>query len=174
MLKLRYTDDEIARSVQNLASQIDHAYKDITQEDPLVVIGVLRGALYFLADLTRLIKKPILLDTLTASSYGLSLESSGTVSIIHPPRISLTHRRILLVDEILDSGHTLMQITKYLYSEGALDVKTAILIEKKRPREMDFQPDFCGFTSADGFLVGYGMDLRQQLRHLPCIYEYTE
>ena len=135
----------------------------------LVVVGLLRGSFVFIADLVRELDLPVEVDFLEASSYGDSMESSREVRILKDLRAAIEGRDVLLVEDIVDTGHTLSQVTKYLISRKPARLRTIALLDKPSRREVDFKADWIGFSIPDEFVVGYGIDFAQRNRNLPFI-----
>lgn len=142
--------------------------KDFADKN-LLVVGILKGSLYFMADLTRNIDLPLKLDFLAVSSYGSSTRSSGSVKIIKDIDIDLAGYDVLLVEDILDSGRTLDYVSKMLSARGANSISIVTLLDKPERRVVDLKPDYVGADVPDEFVVGYGLDYDQQYRNLPYI-----
>jgi len=156
--------EEIAARVAALGQQITVDY----QGKQLVLIGVLNGAFIFLADLARAIELELELDFIRAASYGEAAESSGTVVLRKEPDINLTGKDILIVEDIVDSGLTAAWLRRYFTEKHqTASVKVCALIDKRERRTVTVQVDYAGFTEANGFLVGYGLDYAQRWRNLP-------
>ena len=157
--------EEIRARVAQMAAQIesDYAGKVIT------VVVLMDGALFFVSDLLRQIDLPIRLVTLGASSYSGGMQSSGQVKIQWPTGVNFAAQDVLLLDDILDTGLTLSVLRERLLAEKPASLRTAVLLDKKRPRSHDCPLDYCGFEIADEFVVGYGMDYQGRFRNLPCI-----
>lgn len=150
---------------RRLGEQITNDFKDKN----LLVVGILKGSLYFMADLTRYIDLPLKLDFLAVSSYGSSTRSSGSVKIIKDIDIDLAGYDVLLVEDILDSGRTLDYVSKMLSARGAKSISIVTLLDKPERRVVDLKPDYVGADVPDEFVVGYGLDYDQQYRNLPYI-----
>lgn len=150
---------------KRLGEQITNDFKDKN----LLVVGILKGSLYFMADLTRNIDLPLKLDFLAVSSYGSSTRSSGSVKIIKDIDIDLAGYDVLLVEDILDSGRTLDYVSKMLSARGANSISIVTLLDKPERRVVDLKPDYVGTDVPDEFVVGYGLDYDQQYRNLPYI-----
>jgi hypoxanthine phosphoribosyltransferase len=165
-LVLLYSQDQIAQRVRELAAAIsaDHAASD------LVLIGVLRGAFVFLADLIRHLTIPVTVDFIGAASYGSRTQTSGQVSITKEPQVPISGRDVLLVEDIEDTGTTLQAIQNQLKTLGPRAIKVCTLIDKRERRLVDVRVDYVGFKIAKGFIVGYGIDYAEQYRYLPDIY----
>jgi hypoxanthine phosphoribosyltransferase len=165
-LVLIYSRDQIARRVGELAALIsaDHADAD------LVVVGILRGAFVFLADLIRQLTVPVAIDFIGAASYRSRSETSGQVAITKELQVSVSGRDVLLVEDIEDTGVTLAAIRKKLKELGPRSIRICTLIDKQKRRLVDLPLDYVGFTIAKGFIVGYGIDYAERYRYLPDIY----
>lgn len=165
-LVLLYSRDEIARRVHELAAIIsaDYAGRD------LVLVGILRGAFVFLADLIRHLTIPATVDFIGALSYGCRAETSGQVTITKDFQVSIAGRDVLLVEDIEDTGTTLQAILDVVEKRNPGSVKVCALIDKKERRLADVKVDYVGFEVARGFIVGYGIDYAERYRYLPDIY----
>lgn len=157
------TASQIGATVERLAMEMDAYY----QQSNVLIVGLMNGAFIFLADLCRCIPHPVELAFIRASSYGSSKTSSGLVQLEDMSLPPLQGRRVLLVDDILDTGNTLSRVKAHLESLGALDVKLCVLLDKPSRRQVDIQADFCGFQIEDHFVVGYGLDFAEKYRNLP-------
>lgn len=159
------TENELKAINERLGSQIT---KDF-QGKNLLVVGILKGSLYFMADLTRYIDLPLKLDFLAVSSYGGGTTSSGAVKIIKDIDINLEGYDILLVEDILDSGRTLDYVRTLISARGANSISIVTLLDKPERRVVDLHPDYVGCDVPDEFVVGYGLDYDQKYRNLPYI-----
>ncbi len=165
-LILIYSRDQIARRVSELAAAISAAYSAAD----LVLIGILRGAFVFLADLMRQLTIPVAIDFVGAASYGSRAVSSGQVQITRRPQVPLSGRDLLLVEDIEDTGITLREISSSLKQLGPRSIKVCTLIDKRERRLVEVPVDYVGFTIDKGFIVGYGIDYAERYRYLPDIY----
>ncbi|WP_417240766.1 hypoxanthine phosphoribosyltransferase [Celeribacter halophilus] len=156
----------IAARIEDLAKDIRHAYKDT---DKLVVVGLLRGSFVFIADLVRELDMNVEVDFLEASSYGNSTESSREVKILKDLRGPIEGRDVLVVEDIVDTGHTLSAVMKLLKSRNPRKIETIALLDKPVRREVDLKATWTGFEIPDAFVVGYGIDFAQANRNLPFI-----
>ena len=156
----------IAARIEDLCREICAEFKDTNK---LVVVGLLRGSFVFIADLVRELDLPIEVDFLEASSYGDAMESSREVRILKDLRGAIEGRDVLLVEDIVDTGHTLHHVTHLLRSRGPARLKTIALLDKPSRREVDMKADWTGFEIPDAFVVGYGIDYAQRNRNLPFI-----
>ncbi|MEM1274079.1 MAG: hypoxanthine phosphoribosyltransferase [Pseudomonadota bacterium] len=156
----------IAARIETLAREIEHAYAGT---DKLVVVGLLRGSFVFIADLVREIDLPVEVDFLEASSYGDTMESSREVRILKDLRGEIAGRDVLVVEDIVDTGHTLSHVLTLLAAREPARLKTIALLDKPSRREVDIRATWTGFEIPDEFVVGYGIDYAQRNRNLPFI-----
>jgi hypoxanthine phosphoribosyltransferase len=164
---LLYSRDQIARRVRELGAGISADYADAD----LVLVGILRGAFVFLADLIRQLTIPAAIDFVGAASYGSRTQTSGRVAITKELQLPIAGRDLLLVEDIEDTGVTLQAIRNKLQELGPRSIKVCTLIDKRERRLVDLPLDYVGFEIAKGFIVGYGIDYAEQYRHLPDIYQ---
>lgn len=158
----------IAARVRVLASEISKKYDG----QSLTVIGILRGAVIFMADLVREISPSVnvVMEFMKAASYGASTTSSGKVTISQGTGIAVKGRNILIVEDIVDTGLTLQHLRGYFKDEGAASVEVCVLLDKRERRVVDVPVEYTGFVIPDEFVVGYGMDYDQKMRNLPSIH----
>lgn len=156
--------------VRKLAHDIIQHYGD----DDFLIIGLMNGAFMFLADLCRELPKPVDIAFIKASSYGKSARSSGSVELVGLEKVELQQRRVLLVDDILDTGRTLSYVTECLEKAGAVEVLSCVLLDKQSRHEVPFDSHFKGFVIEDLFVVGYGLDFAEKYRNLPEIWTIRE
>jgi hypoxanthine phosphoribosyltransferase len=156
----------IAARIEELCNAIHEEFRDT---DKLVVVGLLRGSFVFIADLVRELDLPVEVDFLEASSYGDSMESSREVRILKDLRGQIEGRDVLVVEDIVDTGHTLKHVVGLLQSRNPGRLKTIALLDKPSRRETDVSADWIGFSIPDEFVVGYGIDYAQRNRNLPYI-----
>ncbi|WP_458790558.1 hypoxanthine phosphoribosyltransferase [Yoonia sp. MH D7] len=156
----------IAARIEALSREIQTTFKDT---DKLVVVGLLRGSFVFIADLVRELDLPVEVDFLEASSYGDATESSREVRIFKDLRGGIEGRDVLIVEDIIDTGHTLQHVYDYLMTKKPARMKTIALLDKPARREVDFKPTWIGFEIPDEFVVGYGIDFAQRNRNLPFV-----
>ena len=160
------TEAEIAARTNNLARQITDHYKGTEQ---LVVVGLLRGSFVFIADLVRRLALPVEVDFMTVSSYCNDTVSSRQVRIIQDLETVIKNRDVLIVEDIVDTGHTLSQVQKILLTRSPKSLSICTLLNKPSRREVDVDVDWVGFDIPDAFVIGYGIDYAQQGRNLPHI-----
>ena len=159
-------EDRIQARVRELGRQIEADY----QGRPLTIVAVLTGSLIVLADLIRQIGLPLRVALLQASSYkGATTTRAGALIINEAFAPDVAGRDVLLLDDILDTGHTLGTLVERMRDRGASSVKTAVLLRKIGRQEVQIEPDYCGFTIPDKFVVGYGLDFDDEYRHLPYV-----
>ena len=169
-LSLLVSHRQISETVRRLAMQINEEYEN----QPLLVIGVLKGSFIFLADLVRQVTVPIQLDFIRATCYGDQKEANAFARITNKPQISLKDKHILVVEDIVDTGITTNVIIRYLNREGVKSIKLCALLNKVDRRQLEIQVDYSGILVPNKFLVGYGLDLAEEYRHLPDIYTFEE
>lgn len=165
-LVLLYSREQIAQRVSELAKAMSADYAGAD----LVLIGILRGAFVFLADLIRELTVPAGIDFVGAASYGAHSETSGQVMITKEPQLALAGRDIVLVEDIEDSGITLQAIFNKLRELGPRSIRICTLLDKRERRLVDLPLDYVGFMIDRGFVVGYGIDFAERYRCLPDIY----
>lgn len=156
----------IAARIEELASEIECEYSGT---DKLVVVGLLRGSFVFIADLVRELDMNVEVDFLEATSYGDGMESSREVRILKDLRGEIAGRDVLLVEDIVDTGHTLKQVVALLETRKPAKLRTIALLDKPSRREVDIKANWTGFEIPDEFVVGYGIDFAQRNRNLPHI-----
>lgn len=162
------SESEIAARVRELAAQID---ADYAATDELVLVGILKGSFIFLADLARHLTVPRRVEFLSVSSYGdrESDEHSGAVRMIMDVRHDLADQDVMVVEDIVDTGHTLSYLLKLLRARGPATLKTCTLLHKPDRTERYVAIDYLGFTIPDEWVVGYGLDYAERYRTLPYI-----
>jgi len=164
--RVLFTESQIHDRVAALAAAIarDYAGKD------LLLVSVLKGALYFVADLTRALKIPVMIDFMAISAYGPGEATSGVVRLIKDLDEEITDRHVLLVEDIIDTGLTAAYLLRTLSARDPATLRICTLLDKAARRIVDNLPiDYRGFEVPDTFVVGYGLDYRQRYRNLPCI-----
>lgn len=164
--KILFSRTAIQKRVQELASQISSDYAG----RELVVIGILKGAFIFMADLVREISIPCNIDFVRVASYGASSESSGKVVMTKDIETSIKGRDILIVEDIVDTGLTLQYLVNWLKERNPNSLKICVFLDKRKRRKVSFEADYVGFTIDDGFVVGYGLDFNEQYRFFSDVY----
>lgn len=163
--RVLFDEDTIFGRLDEIAAQISEDYRD----RELTVIAVLNGSLVFMADLMRRIPLPLKLDCLSVASYHGKAETSGEVIFKQIAIPDVADRHILILDDILDSGHTLAAIREKLETASPRSIRVCVLLSKKKQRARLVDADYVGFEIEDEFVVGYGLDFMERYRNLPYI-----
>lgn len=156
----------IQKRVKELAEQISKDYAG----GELIIIGILKGAFIFMADLIRAMSIPCKIDFVRVASYGAGSESSGNTVMTKDIETSINGRDVVIVEDIIDTGLTLKYLVEWLKERNPRSLKVCALLDKRKKRKVSFEADYVGFTIDDGFLVGYGLDFSERYRFLPEIY----
>ncbi|MBI4378164.1 MAG: hypoxanthine phosphoribosyltransferase [Nitrospinae bacterium] len=164
-LDILITEEKIKKRVKELGEMISSDYSG----REIVVIGILKGAWIFMADIVREMSMPVSCDFLGVSSYYDSTVSSEEVKLISDIRVPVGGRDVLLIDDIIDTGFSIKFIKEYLQSKGPSSIKLCVLLDKPSRRKVDITVDYRGFTIPDRFVVGYGLDCGEKYRNLPYI-----
>jgi hypoxanthine phosphoribosyltransferase len=159
------SETDIQERIKALGAQLAHDYAG---RNPLL-IGVLKGACFFLSDLLRAIDIPLAIEFMAISSYGSATRTSGEVRILKDLDVAIENRHIIVVEDIVDTGLTLSYLLANLKSRGAATVKLVALLDKHERREREVEIDYLGFQIPDHFVVGYGLDFAERYRNLPFI-----
>jgi len=157
--------DLVKQRVRELARQIEADY----QGRDLLMVGLLKGAVNFMVDLTRAMQRPVAIDFMAVSSYGASTESSGIVRILKDLDESIEGKHVLIVEDIVDTGLTLKYILELLRRRGPASLRVCTLLNKVERRLVDLPLDYVGFDVPNEFVIGYGLDYNQIYRNLPYI-----
>ena len=168
--KILYSKEVIDRRVEELADAISH---DLEGKE-VVLIGVLKGAFIFLADLTRRLKIPHTVDFVRLTSYGSGLVSSGNINVTKDIETDIEGKEVVIVEDIIDTGITMAFLRERLQKRSPASIRICALIDKKQRREVSFDVDYEGFDLDEGFVVGYGLDFDEKFRCLPDIYVIEE
>jgi hypoxanthine phosphoribosyltransferase len=157
--------DELSRRVRELGRQIsaDYAGRD------LLLVGVLKGAVFFLSDLMRHIDVPCEVDFMAVASYGSATDSSGVVRILKDLDVALEDRHVLIVEDIIDSGLTLQYLLRSLGARNPASIEVCALLTKPERRKVELEPRYVGFEIPNRFVVGYGLDYAERYRNLPYV-----
>ncbi len=161
----------IEKRIVELADWVNETYKNSKN---LVLVGLLKGSIPFLAQLIKSVKVDHCLDFITTSSYGGGARSTGNVKIVMDLAQDIQNKDVLIVEDIIDSGITLYEIKKLLLSRKPKSFRILTLLDKPSHRKVDLAPDKFGFIAPDAFLVGFGLDYKEQLRNLPYIGVFDE
>jgi len=159
------SSEQIQQRVGEIAEQINKDYEGKN----LLMVCILKGAVVFFADLFRQITLPCTIDFMSISSYGASTKSSGVVRILKDLDKPIEGKDVLIVEDIVDSGLSLKYLLGNLGNRGPASVKICTLLDKPDRRKVELQPDYCGFTIPNAFVVGYGLDYAEKYRNLPYI-----
>ncbi len=158
------TVEQIQNKVKELADRISEDYKG----KDLLAVGILKGGFIFFSDIVRMIKVPLVIDFLLASSY-LKYNTTGEVKVHYDIREEITDKDLLLIEDIVDSGITLNYLRERILLRGPKSLKICTLLDKKQRRQVDVPLDYVGFEIPDEFVVGYGLDYDNKFRNLPYI-----
>ncbi len=163
--KVLVTKEELQKRIMEMGEEISRDYIG----KKLLVIGILKGAVPFMADLIRNIDVPLAYDFMAVSSYGADTHSSGVVRILKDLDRGLEGTHVLIVEDIVDTGLTLKYLKEILQGRNPLSIKIATLLDKPARRKVDLKPDYCGFEIPDEFVVGFGLDFDEHYRNLPYV-----
>lgn len=159
------SEEELRQRVRELGEEISKEYAG----KEILMIGVLRGAVMFMADLARAIDVPVMIDFMAVSSYGTSTSSSGIVRILKDLDEEVAGKHVLIVEDIIDSGLTLSYLVDNIKSRQPASVRICTLLNKPERRKVELEVNYNGFTVPDEFVVGYGLDYAEKYRNLPFI-----
>jgi hypoxanthine phosphoribosyltransferase len=158
----------LGERTQELADEISEEYAGIRNED-FILVGVLKGAFIFMADLTRRLTVPHRVDFIALSSYEDKAEATGAVRLIMDTRADMAGRHVLIVEDIVDTGFTLSYLQRLFKARGPASLRSCVLLSKPERREVDVTIDYLGFEIPDVWVVGYGLDYADRFRTLPYI-----
>ena len=159
------TGEQMQTRLAEMAAEIDRDYAD----KELLLVGVLKGAVMVMADLSRAISIPVAMDWMAVSSYGAGTKSSGVVRILKDLDTDVQGRHILIVEDVIDSGLTLSWLVRNLEMRGAASVKIAAALRKKEAAKVKVDVAYLGFDIPDEFVIGYGLDYAEKYRTLDCV-----
>ena len=168
--KVIITEEEIATKVAEAGKYIDSVYNG----KPILLVSILKGSFVFMADICRAVTVPNKVAFMCAKSYYEGTVSSGVVKITMDLDVDITGLDVVIVEDIVDTGRTLNDITMLLKSRGAASIRVVTLLDKPSRRLVDFKPDYALFSIPDLFVIGYGLDYGEYFRNLPYIAEYGE
>ena len=163
-LKVMYTEDEIQNRIKEIAKKIDEYYKGKT----VIIISVLKGAIFFTVDLVKKMKTPIILEVMQVSSYQ-GTQSTGNIIVKKGLDTNIEGKDVLIVEDIIDTGYTLKYLKEYLESQNPNSLKIAVLADKKERRKVDVKIDYTCFEIENKYVVGYGFDVDEIGRNIPYI-----
>lgn len=164
-IDIMFTQEQVRAKIEKLGQQIEQDY----QGKDLLIVGILKGAFIFMADLVRAIDLPLQLDFMDVCSYGASTVSSGEVRIVKDLDFSIKDKHVLVVEDIVDTGLTLKYIKDILQKRDPQSVKLCCLLDKPSRRRADIAIDYKGFDIPDEFIVGYGLDYAEMYRNYPAV-----
>jgi hypoxanthine phosphoribosyltransferase len=162
-------EHELQQRIRDLGKEITNDYV----EDPPLLVGILKGAFMFMADLARAIDLPVEFDFMAVSSYGSATRTSGVVRIVKDLDLDLTDRHVLIVEDIVDSGLTLAYLRKNLKARNPASLEVCALLVKEGLQKTDPDLRYTGFRIPPDFVIGYGLDVDERYRNLPFIAEYA-
>ncbi len=165
ILDILISEEQLRAKVAELGKQITQDYRGKN----LLLLGTLKGAVPFIADLSRTIELPLEIDYMAVASYGASTHSSGVVRIVKDLEGPINQKHLLIIEDIIDSGLTLHYLVDLLNRRNPLSLRICTLLDKERERLKAVRIDYTGFTIPDKFVVGYGLDYAQRYRNLPYI-----
>lgn len=158
-----YSKEEIDKRVRELADNISRDYKG----KEVIMVGVLKGAFVFMADLIRHLNVPCIVDFIRVASYGSGTVSSGKIEIKKDIETDIAGKDVLIIEDIIDTGLTIYFLMDKLKERNPRSLKVCVFLDKKHRREIELNADYVGFTMDDGFVVGYGLDCNEMDRFLP-------
>lgn len=161
--KILVSNAEIAKRADEIAAQINADYKG----KPILVVGILRGASIFLADIFKRLEGDVELDFMSLSSYGSGTNSSGEVKMIKDLSEPVDGKNVLIIEDIIDTGITLSYLIKVLEARNPESIKLCALLDKPSRRKVELKGDYIGFEIPDEYVVGYGLDYAEKYRNLP-------
>jgi hypoxanthine phosphoribosyltransferase len=166
--KTLFSREDIDVRVKELGKEISESYMN----KKLLVVSLLRGSFIFAADLVREISIPVEVDFITTASYGNEEISSGLVQIVQDLRTDVQGKDILIVDDIMDSGHTLKKVMEHIEAKNPNSVKVCVMLDKPSRRQVELSPQYTGFVIPDVFIVGYGLNYGDHYRNVPYIFTF--
>lgn len=161
--EILFTQQQLADKTKELAQRISNDYR----YTPFVMVTVLKGGFIFASDLVRQMDIDVDINFMAVSSYGNGSRSNGNVKIVKDLDSDVRGKRVLIVEDIIDSGHTLLFLSNLMKERGAVDVKICTILNKPSRREVPIEVDYLGYDIPDEFVVGYGLDFAERYRNLP-------
>ena len=164
--KVLITENQLKTKVKELADKISKEYNG---KNPLLIC-ILKGSVLFTSDLLKNLSTPCQIEFMAVSSYGASTKSSGEVKLTKDLNVPIANRDVIIIEDIVDSGNTLSYLKRVLLQRNPNSVKICTLLDKPERRKVDLEADFVGFTIPDEFVVGYGLDYKEDYRQYPEVY----
>ena len=169
-IKTLISSEELQKRIKEIGKQIPEEYKN----KEIVIICILRGAVYFATDLTKYIdSNNLIMEFMQVSSYGNMKETTGELKIKKDLDVNIEGKNVIIVEDIIDSGFTMLNLKKYLLSKNPETLKVCTLLDKKDRRKVEVEADYVGFEIPNKFVLGYGLDYEEYYRNLPYI-AYSE
>lgn len=169
-IKTLISSEELQKRIKEIGKQITEEYKN----KEIVIICILRGAVYFATDLTKYIdSNNLIMEFMQVSSYGNMKETTGELKIKKDLDVNIEGKNVIIVEDIIDSGFTMLNLKKYLLSKNPETLKVCTLLDKKDRRKVEVEADYVGFEISNKFVLGYGLDYEEYYRNLPYI-AYSE
>ena len=165
-IKVLINEDKLNKRIKEMSQQISNEYSG----EEIVLVCILKGAVYFMVDLSKNIKNAsVIVDFMKVSSYGNGTETTGEVELKIDLSTNIENKNVIIVEDILDTGYTLNYLYKYLKSKNPKTLKICVLLDKKERREKNIDVDYTGFEIENKFVVGYGLDYADKYRNLPYV-----
>ena len=164
-IEVLITEEDVRKRIKDMADELSKKYKD----KDVLVVGILNGSVYFLTELTQKMSIPVEIDFMAASSYGSGTESSGQVLVTKDLQRSIEGKNVIIVEDIVDTGHTLHLLTEMLEARHPASLELCVLLDKPSRRKMCLNASYVGFEIPDAFVVGWGLDYDQKYRDLPFV-----
>lgn len=165
-LNILINEEKLNNRIKEIAQDIENEYKN----EEIVLVCILKGAVYFMVDLSKNIKDvPVIIDFMKVSSYGNGTQTTGNVELKIDLSTNIENKNVIIVEDIIDSGYTLNYLYDYLKSKNPKTLKICVLLDKKERREKDIKVDYTGFEIENKFVVGYGLDYADKYRNLPYV-----
>ncbi len=161
-----YSKTQIKERIKQIGSEITNNYD---KDDEIIIICLLKGAFIFTSDLVREIDRDVKIEFMNVSSYGDNRVSSCKINVLHDISIDIKDKNVIIIDDIIDTGHTLNEIRKIIEKRGPKKIELCTLLDKKEGRKVIIEVDYNGFECPNKFVVGYGMDASRKYRNLPNI-----
>ena len=163
-LKVLYSEEDLNKRIKELSQEIDENYKG----EEIIAICILKGAVFFATDLLQAMKSDVELEFMQVSSYQ-GTESTGKIILKQDIAKNIEGKNVLIIEDIIDTGHTMKYLKEYLLSKNPKDLKIVVLLDKKERRQTEVEIDYTGFVIPNKFVVGYGFDIDDKCRNIPYV-----